>query len=303
MSANPHPVSEKRTLANDDHAQSKSDLAREFKHTKAGVWDVYEQIPTNKFGIDIPGISKLLRNLEIVEDLPFVWRMLKDVIKIKSCWYYLCLFAFVKGLVSLEPAVALWYVVTRLIHISDCSDPEGSGSLVITSPSFVSTRTPPRVLSSELQVQVAMDERRLDEKLLVFASVGRFCCAIARALLEHWEQQIQAPLDLLMREHFDKNVFSVRADLDVPTYNDKVVQGKLEAASRGSFGRYGIACKSLSAALGLFSSTTRLITQLAVLVKVVSIQPDGISFVIVYFGQELSISLLIPDRTFTYENG
>jgi len=112
-----HPKDEKRALGGDDRAQRNADLAKEFKHTKAGIWDVYEQIPAGKFGINIPGASKLLRHFEFVEDLPFVWRMVKDVAKINSCCYYLCLFVFVKALASLEPAVALWCVALRTISI------------------------------------------------------------------------------------------------------------------------------------------------------------------------------------------
>ena len=141
-----------------------------------------------------------------------------------------------------------------------------------------------------------MDERRVDEKLLIFASIGRLCCAVAQALLGYWEQKLQAPLNLLMREHFDKSVFCVRADLDVPTYDDKVVQGKLEATSRGSLGR-GVAWESLSVILGLFSSVARLVTELGVLASVVGSQQDGISFATVHLGQELSKFLLAPDWT------
>jgi len=139
MSTNTHPRSEKRPIDDDDRVQRKSDLAKELKHTKFGIWDVYEQIPTGKFGINIPGVSILPRNLEFVRDLPFVWRMVKDVIKIKSCWYYLSLFIAVKVLASLEPAVALWCAVPRAISIQDGSDLQCSGSLVTTSPLFVST--------------------------------------------------------------------------------------------------------------------------------------------------------------------
>jgi len=102
-------------MGDDDCTQRKSDLAKEFKHTKTDIWEVYEQIPTGKIGAIIPGISKLFRNLELIEDLPFVWRMVRDVIKIKSCWYYLCLFILVKLLSSLEPAVELWCVIIRVI--------------------------------------------------------------------------------------------------------------------------------------------------------------------------------------------
>ena len=116
MSTHPHPKSEKRALADDDDTGRKSNLAKEFKHIKAGIWDVYEQIPHSKFGIDIPWISELTRNLEVVEDWPFFWRMVKDVTKIKSFWYHLSLFVLIKTLVSLQPAVTLWYVISHAIY-------------------------------------------------------------------------------------------------------------------------------------------------------------------------------------------
>ena len=109
-------------MDDDDCARRKSDLAKEFKHTKTGIWDAYEQIPAGRLNINIPGVSKLAQGLEIVEDLPFVWRMVKDVATIESCWYYLCLFTFVKLLVSLEPAVALWFVVPCVISVRDRSN-------------------------------------------------------------------------------------------------------------------------------------------------------------------------------------
>jgi len=148
-----------------------------------------------------------------------------------------------------------------------------------------------------------MDERRVDGRLLIFACIGRLCCVIAQALLEYWGQKLEAPLDLLMREHFDKNVFSVKAGLDIPTYDDKVVQGKLEATSRGSSGRHGIAWESISVILGLFSSVTRLVTEFAVLAKVVGSQQDGISFAIMTLAQELSKFFLAPDWTFSRTTG
>ena len=152
-----------------------------------------------------------------------------------------------------------------------------------------------------------MDERRVDEQLLIFASVGRLCCVIARSFLEYAEQTLQVPLDQLMGEHFERNVFSVRADLDVPTFQDKVVQGKLEATLRGPlivpYGRYGFQWESLSISIGLLSAVTRLIAQLGVLVKVVGIQQGGISFAIIHCGRELSEFLLKPDWAFSFTNG
>lgn len=136
MSTNSHPKSEKRAQDDDQCARRKADLAKEFRHTKAGIWDVYEQIPHSKFGADTPWISNITRNLDIIEDLPFFWRTIKDVLKIKSCWYYLCLFVLVKTLLSLQPAVTLWCVVLRAIKFV-ISLTQHSGSPVTTSPLFV----------------------------------------------------------------------------------------------------------------------------------------------------------------------
>ena len=116
MSTHPNLKSEKRAQGEGDGTQRKSDLSKEFKHIKAGIWDVYEQIQYSKFGFDIPWISGLGRNLEIVEDLPFFWRIIKDVTKIKMFWYHLSLFILVKILVSLQPAVTLWCVVLHAIY-------------------------------------------------------------------------------------------------------------------------------------------------------------------------------------------
>ena len=132
MSPPPHQKSEKGTQDDNDRAQRKADLAKEIKHTKAGIWDVYEQIPQGRFGFDSPWVEKVVRNLEILEDLPFYWRMVKDVVKFKSCRYYLSLFLLVKTLVSLQPAVRLWYVILRVIW--DPSDTQPTGSLVTLSP-------------------------------------------------------------------------------------------------------------------------------------------------------------------------
>lgn len=138
MSPRPPPTSEKRAQHDTDRLKRKSNLANEFKHTKAGVWDVYEQIPHNKFGINIPWISKLTRNLEIINDLPFIWRVVKDVLNIKSCRYYLFPLILVKVLLSLQPAVTLWCVALRVIYIHHLPDTWHIGSTVTTSPSFVS---------------------------------------------------------------------------------------------------------------------------------------------------------------------
>lgn len=141
-----------------------------------------------------------------------------------------------------------------------------------------------------------MDERRLDENLLFYASMGQIYCALADALLEYWAEKLRIPLDLLIKEHFDKEAFGVMAHLDVPTGEDKVVKTRMEAATAStSHDYYSIVWGSLSVILDLLFSATRLVTELGLLVKVVGGQQDGISFTMVHLGQELIRVLLVPD--------
>lgn len=149
-----------------------------------------------------------------------------------------------------------------------------------------------------------MDERRLDDKLLLFASMGRIYCAVADALLGYWEEELRVPLDLLIKEHFDKEVFGVMAHLDVPTGDDKIVKARLKGARAGTSGdHYSNVWGSLSIILDLFTSATRLATELGLLVTIVGGQRDGISFTIVHLCQELIRVFLVPDTAFSRAYG
>lgn len=79
----------------------------QVKHTRLGVWDLYKQ----KFPkiARVPGSWWAFeRRLEVFNDLPYVWRMLKDVASLKSCWTYLALYLVIEVLNALVPAVSLW---------------------------------------------------------------------------------------------------------------------------------------------------------------------------------------------------
>lgn len=148
-----------------------------------------------------------------------------------------------------------------------------------------------------------MNERRVDGELLIFASLGRVCCTVAEAVLRFWEEKLQVPLNLLTKELFDKEVVSVRASLDVPTFDDRVVKGKLNGATSGSRNKYCVVWGSLSFTLSLLSSATRLITEFGVLSKVISSQQDGISFAIAHLGQELLKIILAPNWQLSRAHG
>jgi len=81
-----HPKDEKRALWRVPRFFGRDRRRPEFKHIKAGIWDVYEQVPAGKFGINVLGASKLFRHPGF--NLRFVWRMAKNVAMINSFCYY-----------------------------------------------------------------------------------------------------------------------------------------------------------------------------------------------------------------------
>jgi hypothetical protein len=81
--------------------------ARRVKHTRIGVWDLYEDRQTDI--PRVPGSSRLETYAQIVQSMPHVLRMLKDILSIRQCRLLLSVFLVVEVLASLIPAISLWY--------------------------------------------------------------------------------------------------------------------------------------------------------------------------------------------------
>jgi len=75
------------------------------KHSRIGVWDLYEQIPPRLVGW--PSLQPLF---DVVENLPYVWHMLVDVSSIRECNILLFAYLVIELFVSLIPALSLWSV-------------------------------------------------------------------------------------------------------------------------------------------------------------------------------------------------
>ena len=78
------------------------------KHTKVGVWDLYEEKEPEL--ANIPGSSRLEQLLAMKQDLPYLWMMLKDIGSIRSSWGLLVVYMAVVIISAMIPAVSLWYV-------------------------------------------------------------------------------------------------------------------------------------------------------------------------------------------------
>ena len=85
-----------------------SDRTR-VKHTKISVWDLYEEIDPAR--AHVPGASYAERAFEAHACLPYLARMIRDVLAIWSCWFLLAAYAIAEGGQALLPAASLWYVL------------------------------------------------------------------------------------------------------------------------------------------------------------------------------------------------
>lgn len=94
--------------------------ARHIKHSRIGVWDFYEE--TQPELAHIPGSSLLETYLELVNGLPYVWRMLKDIGSIRACWSLLSMYLVIECIASLLPAVSLWWILSPFFLYVECWD-------------------------------------------------------------------------------------------------------------------------------------------------------------------------------------
>ena len=75
-------------------------------HTRIGVWDLYEARDTA--APRVPGASTLERAWDAYACLPYLARMVADVLSIRSCWFLLLAYGAAEVVSSLLPAAALW---------------------------------------------------------------------------------------------------------------------------------------------------------------------------------------------------
>ena len=83
------------------------DDATRVKHTRVGVWDLYEEMRSD---IPVPGASRLETTSQMLQSLPYVWRMLKDICSVRRCFVLIMLYLVVEVVNSLIPALSLWSV-------------------------------------------------------------------------------------------------------------------------------------------------------------------------------------------------
>ena len=86
--------------------ESNAQDAQYVKHTRIGVWDLYEDSQADK----PQASSRWETYAKIRQSMPLVARMLKDILSIRRARMRLSALLVVEVLDSLIPAISLWYV-------------------------------------------------------------------------------------------------------------------------------------------------------------------------------------------------
>jgi len=79
-------------------------------YTKLGVWDLYQELNPDSDSFSLPSWLTTVPELhdDLVRSLPYLRRMVKDIIGIMQCQIQLVSYVAMRLLLSLLPAVELW---------------------------------------------------------------------------------------------------------------------------------------------------------------------------------------------------
>ncbi|KDR84731.1 hypothetical protein GALMADRAFT_284753 [Galerina marginata CBS 339.88] len=181
------------------------------------------------------------------QSLPYLWRMATDIASIRECRPLLAAFLLVVALRAVVPAIALSY----------------SGQLLAI-------------------VQSAVEHRAIDTDLLLAVLVGSFLSSSAKRLLNSAHNQISRPLQRRIKLFYSVHIFSAFTRLDQPTFDDPAVQRQLERAFP-PYEHTAIAFAAISNILNILATAVQLITQVAVLLRLLTNQRDGLLLALVCF--------------------
>ena len=211
-------------------------------HSNFGVWDLYQEEKKH---------ATLSQSTHFYHALPFLYKMIKDILSIPSCSFYLSAYICVELFSSLLPAISLWF----------------SGQLLSI-------------------VQAAVDTRSIDTRLLIRVAAGRFLCQAATRISRHAKSRLTHPLNSRIKQYYSVHTFRAIARLDAPTFDDSAVQRQLEE-SLSPNSRSTIAWDAVTTVLHILATLIQLTSQLSVLISVLRHQRDGPLLALLSFAHSL----------------
>ncbi|KAG0703055.1 P-loop containing nucleoside triphosphate hydrolase protein [Suillus ampliporus] len=224
--------------------------ALRVKHTRIGVWDLYEERQTRLSRMSGSLASLLETYAQILVSIPHVVHMLRDILSIKRTWILLPAFLVVEFFASLIPAVSLWY----------------SGQLLRL-------------------VETAMETHTVDATVLVHVAVGHLMCKVTTRLLCYARGLILAPMRISIKQFCEGHILHSTVRLDLPTFEDSAVQGQLNSLSD-----WRIASGAIEESTRIVMMVIGTLSQLSVLFTVLRGHQDGPLFMMLGFLQSVILS-------------
>jgi hypothetical protein len=129
-----------------------------------------------------------------------------------------------------------------------------------------------------------MENRTVETDILLEIAAGRMMAATATRVLKYTQKRLGMRLNWRIRAFYSVHIFGSMARLDVPTFNDPVIQQQLEDAFSTS-GHSSAAWDTITAASHISSLVLELTSRLLVLIDVLRNQRDGPLLAFLCFGQ------------------
>ncbi|TFK85028.1 P-loop containing nucleoside triphosphate hydrolase protein [Polyporus arcularius HHB13444] len=222
---------------NADAKSSSVPVKTHIKRSRLGVWDFYEEIEVDRPRLALAPLLAKLR--ELVDCLPYLVRVFKDVLSIPGCAPLVLIYAMAQLGDALVPAIAIWF----------------QGQLLSITQTAVETRT-------------------VDKERLLRIAAGRIACTTAGFFFERIQRTVEKPLNAHIRRWWALHCFHAYARLDYPTYNKTEVKRQLQDTTDDYYGQ-SVVWRTLELVTDIVSIITRLVAQTLVLVQVLRGQPDG----------------------------
>ncbi|KAG1880462.1 P-loop containing nucleoside triphosphate hydrolase protein [Suillus tomentosus] len=221
---------------------------RRFKHTRIGIWDLYEERQT----LARKRLSLILQTYApIIYNFPLLVRMFKDVLSIKRCSILLPAYFIVRVSASLIPAVSLWY----------------SGQFL-------------RLVES------AMEARTVDTTVLVHFAAAHIICAVAIRFLRYSRDCITPPLSLYIKQFYNERILLSAVRLDLPAF-ETFEHSNATHDLNSAYWYTSSIWDTIQTFTDIAMMLIRLFSQLLVLSTVMWEQQDGLLLVVLSFVQSL----------------
>lgn len=217
--------------------------AHRVRHTRVGIWDIYEDRET-----DVSRIAWMYA--QIVQSVPHILRMLKDILGIRRGWMLLSTLLVIEVLASLTPAVSLWYT-SQLFSL----------------------------------VETGMETRTADSTLLVHVAAGHLACTVATRFLRHARRFIIPPLHKSIKRFHMERIFNSLTCLDLPAYQElaSIESSKSISHSWASV----VAFRTVVMSMNITTTVICLLSQSLVLITTLREKQDGLLLVVLSLLQSI----------------